>query len=161
VYQEFHGRPATKELVYNVKQHVHTKLADLGKLLVLIIEIPGVGKFKLEPRGVRATTSEDKEQDRRQLYFVGGDQELKPEMFPGFHDPWKDHVDLGFLTNIHYLTSKDFHNFEPTDYRHRFGQKDGRLGRRPSLASFHYDTRSKLFYVSGGGYSVERDGIVG
>ena len=166
VFEEFHGTPATKELVYNVRQHVHTKLADLGKLLVLVINIPRVGKFKLEPRGVRATTSEEKEKDRRQIYFIGGDQELRPEMFPGFHEPWKDHIDLGFLTNINYFTSKDFHDFAPTDYRHKFGvfgEKERELGmkRRPTLPSFHYDTKSKLFYISGGGYTVEYAGIVG
>lgn len=153
VYEEFHGRPATRERVYNERVHEHTHLADLGELVKLRIAVPGVGVFELEPKGVRVATSEAADKGRRQLYFVGGDQRLTAGLFPGFSDPWKDHVDLGDVVKIWYFTTKDFHNFEPTVYHHKFAEEGGT---RPS---FHFDTLSDRFYITGGSYSVERDGI--
>lgn len=153
VYEEFHGRPATRERVYSERVHEHTHLADLGELVKLRVSCPGVGVFDLEPKGVRVATSEQSDKGRRQLYFVGGDQRMTAAMFPGFSEPWKDHVDLGEAVKIWYFTTKDFHNFEPTVYHHKFAEEGGT---RPS---FHYDTLSDRFYITGGSYSVERDGI--
>ena len=88
-------------------------------------------------------------EDGRQLYFVGGDQELDLD---GLKIPaeWKkDDMVIGVLTNIVYRTKKKFDAFELTDYTHRLGEESGY---EPLL---RYDPNTPHLYVTGGAYRIE------
>ena len=87
-----------------------------------------------------------------QLYFVGGDQSIDLAALR-IDAEGKDHADVGEVLLVSYLTKKGFHNFEPIEYGHNFGEDGGIL---PTL---HYDTRNKLLYLSGGSYVVTDAGI--
>lgn len=149
LYEKFHGRPSTRATDHQVARHYHAHLAELGKLLWLVVKLP-TGKSKLLFKGVTLASSED----GGQLYFVGGDQSIDLRRVGLAKDLPKDHVALGEAIQIGYHTKKGFHNFEPIDYFHKFGEEGGR---RPVL---HYDVNSKLLYLTGGSYQVRPEGIV-
>lgn len=90
--------------------------------------------------------------DGTNIYFVGGDQEIDLEALDISSD--KDTIELGPCTYICYHTIKGFHDFEPINYYHNFGEEDQvfpRLG---------YDRINKRLFLIGGNYQVKREGIV-
>ena len=148
MYGSFHGRPARGHETVEQLRVLPSALADCGRMVELEVRRPGVrDTLEFNGTGVRVGTTGD----GGQLYFVKGDQAID---LAGIPHKGKDHVDLGTAHRIVYLTSKDFHNFEPSEYVHRFGEEDGI---RPTL---HYDVRSKRLYLTGGNYQVKRAGIV-
>jgi hypothetical protein len=148
VTEEFHGRPAKKITVVEETEAEHTAVAELGRLLELHI-ITGEGKrFRLAPRGVKLCATAD----RKNLLFVGGDQEFDLASIGLETD--KDQLPLGELEYIVYATKKSFHNFEATDYVHKLGEESGV---RPLL---EYSVLNHRFYLSGGRYEVRPEGIV-
>lgn len=148
MYGSFHGRPPRGHEVVEQVRVLPSALADCGRMVELEVRRPGVrDTLEFNGTGVRVGTTGD----GGQLYFVKGDQAID---LAGIPHKGKDHVDLGTAHKIVYLTSKDFHNFEPSEYVHRFGEEDGT---RPTL---HYDVRSKRLYLTGGNYQVKREGIV-
>lgn len=152
MYQRFHGRKAGTFKEYDQLRVTQSALTDCGRLVELVFKRPG---FKREVYNwgdscrIRVACTAD----GGQLYFVGGDQEI-PLRGAGFDLP-KDQVSLGDLVSITYHTSKDFHNFEPSDYEHKFGDEGG------ALPTGGYDVHSKRLYLLGGAYHVRREGIVG
>ncbi len=150
LYEQFHGRPSTGHVDYKVAQHYHQDLAKLGKLIWLKVETLDGRGIEIKPRDVLCCSSED----GGQLYLVGGDQSMDLAA-AGVEESGlpKDHVCIGWIWEINYHTKKAFHNFEPIDYVHQFGE-DG--GMEPLLC---YDVRSSLLYIVGGTYKVKRAGI--
>lgn len=149
LYEKFHGKPSTRHTDHQVARHVHTHLAELGRLLWLVVKLP-VGTKQLFFKGVSLGSSED----GGQLYFVGGDQTIDVRRVGLAADLPKDHLKLGEVVQIGYHTKKGFHKFEPIDYFHKFGDEGGR---RPVL---HYDVKARLLYLTGGSYQVRPEGIV-
>lgn len=149
MFKKFHGKQATKVKTVQQLRVTPSVLADCGRMVDIVVAV-GTGEGKRLPfRGTRlGVTGEG-----GQLYFVGGDQAINLKQFPHV-SPSKDQVDIGEVVTICYHTSKDFHNFEPSDYEHEFGEEGGA---RPLLA---YDVRSKRLYLIGGDYVVKREGIV-
>ena len=147
---EFHGRPPRKVTVVEEEYRFQAECADLGSLTELQIKLPH-GRAVLEgSRGIRVTCSPN----GKQLYFVKGDQTVDLGAMGFTRDDERDHVEIGEIVSIVYFTSKEFHNFEPTEYRHKFGDEGGR---RPTL---HYDGLNERIFVSGGTYIVKPEGIV-
>ena len=146
--EAFHGRSDGKVTEYTEEIHTPTNLAHLGKLLTLEILTPYDEEFTLKFSGVELACTPN----GRQLYFVGGNQAVDLEAI-GIEAEGKDHADIGEVLLISYYTRKGFHNFEPIEYGHTFGE-DG--GFQPSL---HYDLRNKLLYLTGGSYYVTAAGI--
>jgi hypothetical protein len=146
--EQFHGRPV--ERVTEIEETVKSRatLADLGKLLQLVVWLDEDTPVDLDFSGnVRVGCTGD----GRQIYFVGGDQRLNLAAL-GFET--RDHVRIGEVGWITYHTSKDFHAFEPTDYVHEFGEEGGEM---PTL---NYDALNDRLYLTGGSYEVRREGIV-
>jgi len=151
MFKKFHGKPATGVRTVKQLRVTPSALADCGKLIELVVDTGHGGRrLSFGRNTVRTATTGD----GGQLYFVGGDQALKLDEWSGLSLP-KDQVKLGELASICYHTSKDFHNFEPSDYEHAFGET-GKA--RPDIC---YDVHSKRLYLVGGGYQVKRAGIVG
>jgi hypothetical protein len=159
----FHGKAPTKVRTVEQPHFVQTKQADLGRMIDLDVkDLNGVRRcitFAAEgPRQVRLATNKK----GTQLYFTGGDQEVGPRTF-GAMLP-KDSVLLGDVVAIGYFTSKDFHNFKPSAYGHKFGEvlRDGRRVMNPNhqKPALHYDTHTRRLKLVGGSYTVQRAGIV-
>jgi hypothetical protein len=154
MFAKFHGKEPGRVSTYQQLRVTPGVLADCGRLVELVFKRPGYARevYAFPESGDRqvhvATTG-----DGGQLYFVGGDQELDLRG-GGFTLP-KDQLSLGECVSIAYHTSKDFHNFKPSDYEHKFGDEGGR---KPEGG---YDVHSKRLYLIGGDYRVKREGIVG
>src|SRR3990172_1134518 len=146
MFKKFHGKAATGVRTVKQLRVTPSALADCGKLIELVVDTGHGGRrLSFGKNSVRTATTGD----GGQLYFVGGDQALKLEEWPGLALP-KDQVALGELASICYHTSKDFHNFEPSDYEHAFGET-GKA--RPVIC---YDVHSRRLYLVGGGYQTKR-----
>lgn len=148
MYKRFHGKPSTGSHVVAVKRYTPGDVAALGKVIELEVDAPK-GRMMLKPSGVTLACSPD----GGQLYFLGGDQAAPLDKL-GVKGLPKNHVEIGALRRLVYLTRKGFHNFEPIEYTHRMGELGGV---EPLLC---YDTKSKLLYLVGGSYKVEPRGIV-
>ena len=148
--ESFHGRPA--HTVRQVKEAVAERdtLADLGRMLALLIETPAGERVAVRFKSTRLASSPD----GGQLYVVGGDQAVDLGVLGLEGSLPKDHLALGVALEIEYHTSKAFHNFEPTDYHHTFGEEGG------TLPVVGYDVLSKKLYLIGGDYKVRPEGIV-
>ena len=127
----------------------HAALAQLGRLISLTVWLDEDRAIELQFKGVQLGASPD----GGQLYLVGGDQALDLQAL-GL-DEWlpKDHIVVGDVQSVVYHTSKAFHNFEPVDYEHEFGEEGGEL---PVL---NYDVLSRKCYFTGGSYQVKPEGI--
>lgn len=152
MFKKFTGRDATRVDTVEQLRVLPDALSDCGRLVELTVLPGGQARRLTWPSngGVRVGVTHD----GGQLYFIKGDQVPDLSKFPGIRLP-KDHLNLGELAQIVYFTSKDFHNFEPSEYEHKFAENGGR---RPTL---HYDVHSKRLYLTGGTYRVKRAGIVG
>lgn len=146
----FHGRAAHEIRDYVEEFNERAVLAKLGRLLELRAATDSGEYVGLKPRGVQLAASPD----GGQLYFVGGDQALDLAAIGLKKQLPKDHVVIGECDYIEYHTTKDFHDFEPVDYHHRFGEKTGET---PTLC---YDVLNQKLYLVGGAYRVKREGIV-
>jgi hypothetical protein len=154
MFTKFHGKEPGHVTTVDQLRVTPAVLADCGRLVELVFKRPGFVRevypfAESNGRQVRVATTGD----GGQLYFVGGDQEIDLRG-GGFTLP-KDHVWLGTCVSIAYHTSKDFHNFKPSDYGHKFGDEGGL---KPEGG---YDVHSKRLYLIGGDYRVKREGIVG
>jgi hypothetical protein len=149
--EQFHGRPVDRVTEVSETMLERAELAELGRLLELrVVTFAGdayVLSFQRTHMRLCATP------DGSQLYLVGGDQDVDLDSL-GIDDMGKDDLPLGVLTAIVYHTTKGFHDFEPTDYIHDFGEEGG----EPPLLSF--DRLNRALRISGGSYRVEPAGIV-
>lgn len=146
--ERFHGRPARKVRDLTSEHTERYALAELGRLQELIV-IPASGKalqltFTQRPRLCSSP-------EGGALYLEGGDQTLAPSLLGD--KTGKDHLEIGAVLKIVYRTSKGFHDFEPSDYVHEFGEEGGTL---PTLA---YDRLNRRMYLIGGTYKVRPEGI--
>jgi hypothetical protein len=148
--ERFHGRPVRKVTTLAQEVAERTELADLGRLIELVVEGAETWALPFGRTDVRVAASPD----GGQLYLVGGDQEVDLERLGLAEALPKDHLVVGELASIAYRTSKAFHNFEPTDYQHAFGEESGV---RPLLC---YDALNRALYIVGGNYQVREEGIV-
>jgi len=95
---------------------------------------------------VQVTCSED----RRQLFFHGGDQSLPTERIGLTKADEHDHMLIGTIVNLTYRTRKSFEGKDEKDFHHEFG-KEGSRGICPVLLYF---PRSKSMKVAGGRYYI-------
>lgn len=151
MFQQFHGRPPGRIVEYEQQHHYPSKFAEIGlPLKELRFDLDAHNKnFPLSNFGrCQVVTTPD----GSNIYFIGGDQRIDFDSLNIASD--KDFVELGPATYIVYHTVKGFHDFEPTNYSHRFGEEDGIL---PVLA---YDRQNHTLFLIGGNYRVRPEGIV-
>lgn len=153
IYEQFHGTPSTKTTVYEIADEHPEHLAKLGKLLNFLVYVNDEETLTvIENFGQCELTCTP---DGGQLHLVNGNQVLTIDAL-GLGDQLpKGLVEVGAVAQITYHTRKGFHDFEPTDYWHNFGEERG--GKLPRL---HYDTRNARLFLSGGTYQVRPEGIV-
>jgi hypothetical protein len=152
MYTKFHGRkPKTVTEVLEVESY-DEDFAQLGKLTKLMFKTP-TGKFEI------AFTDQDKVElaanaEGTQLYFIGGNQDVRRYLSQWGVDARKDLVDLGVCTQIEYLSQKSFDKFHSINYYHRLGEE---TGVRPRLM---FNQLNKRLALVGGAYEIKAEGII-
>ncbi len=153
LYRKFHGKDPSEVLQVQESDAARGEFTSLGDMVELIVKTPGKEQYRLgfKGAGVKLASSPD----GRQLYLIGGDQAFADAQLRQLGtDAAKDLVDLGEAQAVVYQAAKDFTNFTPTEWNHRFGEDSGR---RPRA---FYDKLKRRIFLLGGTYRVERPGIV-
>lgn len=150
MYERFHGRAPERIIEHRKPLSYRDEFAELGRLLELRFRMPGEAKpMPLIEFGACQVTCTP---DGKNIYLLGGN--MKVDLSALGIETEKDYVELGECVYIAYMTRKGFHNFEPTDYQHKFGEENGI---RPVLA---YDQINKTLFLLGGDYRCRPEGIV-
>lgn len=173
VTKGFHGREPIEEDEIVEIEHYDKNLGELFTLLELNICHPDNDydddsvEIKLVPidfAGCNVKVGTNKQ--RRQLYFIGGDQsldleELEDELGISLDasGEGRQYVNIGEVYSIAYHTDK-WHLQGPksqkngVDYEHTFGEEEN--GEWPELL---YDKRNKKLIFVGGTYEVRDEGL--
>jgi hypothetical protein len=155
LYTEFHGRApkGVKEFQVHADDYDgHPELGQLGRLVSLTIGDKDWRK-KIE-WGAREAPALASEPGGKQLYIIGGSQNLDGALASLPIKASAAKVKLGFAYKIEYFTQKGFDNFQPVTYYHDLGEE---TGERPRVV---YDKRRKRIHLVGGAYTVKPEGIV-
>jgi hypothetical protein len=154
IREDFTGAPADGYTTYNVEGMPAGEYAQLGELLSLYVKPPLGGQVReirfQKPRPILVTDT-----TARQLYFVGGDQEISEEGLKLFNEETAGtKIELGACRRIDYKQRKE-HVPDPDidEWRHNFGEE---TGVKPSL---YYDRLSRRLLLKGGAYEVRPEGI--
>jgi len=127
--------------------------ALLGKLLALYVKPLAGGQVQvIKPKGTQVVSDES----ARQLYFVGGDQDITAALsIFGARERGAGIYELGEARRIDYKQRKE-HVPDPDvdEWRHQFGEESGVL---PSVL---FDAKHKRLLLEGGEYVVRAEGIV-
>ena len=158
LYTQFHGRGPNRVIDRQMPIADYSdrpELAQLGKLVSLTIgeETPKKWRRKIT-WGSREAPDLAAEPNGRQLYLVGGSQNLDGSLSGLPIDAQKQMIDLGFVYQVEYFTQKKFDNFQPVTYYHDLGEETGEVPRGV------YDRLHKLIHIVGGAYKVKPEGIV-
>lgn len=169
-YEAFHGRPSSELIDIVTPMHEHTVTAGIGDLKKLVVKsIDGrtvtIKNFGANQQGIGALLTMN--EARTQLFIDGGDQSVDLEAF-GVLEPFREWETLGQVKKVFYFTRKDHLGRDggTATYHHTFGGMvevrlpSGKIVRRRArLPDLIYDTRNKLLYFSGGGYTLPDEGI--
>lgn len=176
VAEGWHGRKAKSEFTIVEVDKYPTDLAQLGILVELAIVVPDSDDAEVLPIAFTETDYPDEQSenvlvcstpDRKQLVFVGGDQEIDEievleelqydddeiETLVNRHKVVVGEVySITYFADKHHLTGpKAQKNGVP--YEHKFGEMGGV---RPIMV---YDTQSKKVELVGGSYEIRDEGI--
>jgi hypothetical protein len=153
--EEFTGAPAEHFTVHDEANMPAGDYAQLGELLSLYVK-PKIGGQVREIRfqnGQRPLLVSD--ESARQLYFVGGDQDLSSGIGAFNPDSHSGVIELGEVRRIDYKQRKE-HVPEPglDEWKHNFGEESGVL---PALL---FDRQTRQLLLQGGEYVIRREGII-
>jgi hypothetical protein len=159
LFESFHGKEPKEIAEKHISAAVRKDYAALGDLIALGLGEPSQHGNRLvhqwdrenhisfDGDGVKLASAPG----GRQLYLIGGKQDLTSAL-PRFDlDAKKDFVDLGELGFVVYLARKIHNNYQPVEYMHELGEESGVL---PKLM---YDTLRKQIYIIGGEYLIKYD----
>jgi hypothetical protein len=162
----FHGRPVEEVIEVAEQVHYHQELADCGELVDLLVLSGDGGRVRLSGfDGARLAFNED----RNQLFVVGGDQYVEVESF-GLAAEAHEVERLGHVVRIAYHTVKHHLGAEggDADYVHDFGEETLKEegAKKPSDEDLRrvcpellYRYRDAQLVFAGGLYTVEDEGI--
>jgi hypothetical protein len=171
LYRKFHGKRADKVTEVAIADYdTHPELAQLGKLVSLMVgeNVKLTGKEHSIPEKIegekgwsqtiqfsaREAPDVAAEPGGRQIYFVGGNQDLSGSLSYFPVDRTKELIDLGQCLRIEYFTRKHFDKFQPVTYWHVLGEETGEVPR------LMFDKNRKQLCLVGGAYKVKPEGIV-
>lgn len=151
-FESFQGREPTG--VVDVDRDVTappvlSKLGDLVSLTVLTLD---GGKKRISfSREDAVVAAQNPSGD--QIYFAGGNQDVRALLDDLGVDASKDMVELGQCVEIEYFTRKSIDQFQPVRYYHEFGEETGVI---PTLA---FDQLNLHLELVGGAYYIRPEGI--
>jgi hypothetical protein len=152
LYEQFHGQSPREILEMqesDTARHTYTALGDLHELVIDAL----AGKVKIgfdAGDAVKVASAPG----GKQLYLIGGNQNLDSQLGRFGSDTGKDFVELGAATMITYRARKSMDNFVLYDYYHNLGEETG----EPPYA--FYDRLKRRIFLAGGRYRVEAPGII-
>jgi len=151
--EAFTGKDADSYTVHREEHMPAGDYAQLGKLLALYVKPRAGGQVQvIKPRGTILVADES----ARQLWFVGGDQDISAALGVfGVRQCGDGLVELGEARRIDYKQRKE-HVPDPDvdEWRHEFGEESGV---RPLVL---FDATHKRLLLEGGEYVVRAEGIV-
>lgn len=153
IRESFTGMPADEYTTLDVEGMPAGDYAELGKLLSLYVK-PLIGGQVREVRFKKPHPLLVSDTSRRQLYFVGGDQDVSQGLDLFNHAPTPGLCELGEVRRIDYKQRKE-HLPDPSldEWKHNFGEENGI---KPSL---WFNERTKQLSLKGGDYTVRTEGI--
>ena len=166
MYESFHGRPSSQDVIIKREIHEHEHLAGLGDLVEVWIETPtgliAQIEFPERDRPILSTS-----EDGTQLFIEGGDQTVDLKALGMAGKEWvKDRMVLGCFArpegkrkhNISYFTQKDFDDFEDIIYEHDLGEANEGQPKtaRREAPYLEYEPRNALLYITGGQYRIKK-----
>ncbi len=175
LYKEFNGKEPGRVVDMEIAAAVPQTYTKLGNLAALAF-LPEKDELALGRR-LAATDCPDKQAallqealrqltfdaddvtlasdpSGRQLYFLGGNQDIRGLIRQLSPDAHKDYVRLGTCYRIEYVGRKKLDSFETIQYFHDFGEESGV---RPTLC---FDQINCRLFLAGGKYRVEAPGII-
>ncbi len=158
LYETFHGKPSTKETIYESEEFEREHFAQLGPLVELKVATESGKEVVLT-----APTPDESDIDRvvqlasspdgKQLFLIGGEQTVDVKAFGLTNKDVRDHMVLGTLTELTYQTEKGFDKFKKIQYFHKLGEETGVC---PILL---YNPQNESLSIAGGQYEVRDVGI--
>jgi hypothetical protein len=157
LYKTFHGREPSEVLELQESDEARGELTALGDLVELTIVAPNgdhvVVSFAND--GVRLASAPG----GRQLYLVGGNQDISAQLNLFGADESKDVIDLGEAKQVVYDAAKWQTGFQSQDWKHDFGEESGIRPRVFFKQAVSANGKPRIFFA-GGVYKVERPGII-
>ncbi len=157
LYETFHGRDAKDIVEKHESAAMRLDYTALGKLIAL-----GLGEPKKSGNAlVNAWEKEDhigfegdgvtlaSSPDGKQLYLIGGNQNLASCLHRFQVDRDKDFIDLSEIGFVVYEARKIHGDYQPVEYVHQFGEKSG------ALPQAMYDKLRKRIFLVGGEYFID------
>src|SRR5713101_826646 len=148
LYREFHGREPHEILEMQESELARRDYTALGPLVELHTELPNGSKAKIsfgDADAVMVVSSPN----GRQLYLLGGNQDISDSLASMGVDSSKDLIDLGDAVFLSYDASKWQSDFKPTIWEHKLGEESGIRPRG------FYDQLKRRIFLAGGNYRVE------
>jgi hypothetical protein len=162
-YEDTHGHPPDKELVFVEEEHYHGFLPAWGQLISMVI-VPNGSKKGIELRGFKGALLCFSEQYKKipQLHIVGGDQSVDTSAF-GIETN-HEYETLGKCADIVYATLKTHLGPEggDADYVHAFAEESAGKNKRVRIRlspDVIYDRLNEKLKFSGGVYEITPEGI--
>lgn len=152
LYEKFHGQSPQKIVEVQESDVMRKVYTGLGTLTELVIDARS-GKCKITfpaEDGVQVASAPG----GKQIYFIGGNQNIESQLENFGSDEAKDFVELGAAIKITYRTRKRIDNFDLVDYWHIAGEETN----EPPFA--FYDRLKRRIFLVGGRYRVEAPGII-
>ena len=179
LYTKFHGRGPNKTFDTGLPiadYGSHPDLAQLGRLISLTVGegVKLTGNLLDRPELVEdggwacqidfdfnRAPDVAAEPSGKQIFFVGGDQDISAYLSKLPVDRAKELLDLGPCIRLEYFTQKKFDQVRDVSYFHALGEETGEYpgdnGANPRL--MYHRVRRKLALV-GGLYTIKPEGIV-
>lgn len=144
LFQTFHGKDPQQVLEKQETAAMRLNYTTLGNLDYLLIERDDGKQVKIdfEGDGVKLASAPE----GRQLYCIGGNQNLERVLDQFKTDDSKDFIDLGECVEVQYEARKAHNNFELTGWHHKFT--------RPRPQIMYNAIQRRIFFV-GGNYFIE------
>jgi len=147
LFETFHGHDPKEISERQETSAMRLDYTCLGDLDYLIVQPEGRRSVQINFDGDHVKLASAP--NGRQLYLIGGNQNLSSVIGDLTDDPTKDFIDLGEGLEVEYMARKIHGHFEPTFYYHKFGEKNGVLPR------LMYDNLKKRIFFVGGEYFID------
>lgn len=152
LYEQFHGESPQKILELQESDTARKVYTGLGVLTELVIDAPsGTVKIGFYPDDAVQVASAP---SGKQIYLLGGNQNISANLGRFGSDASKDFVLLGMGSQITYRARKSMDDFQIVDYYHDFGEET----EEPPMV--FYDRMKHRIFLAGGRYYVEARGII-